>query len=340
MAGLKHFEAFQKPALLGLVDESVKDKVPTIADQFLPEVGVYSAEVAYNVIRTSQYIASYVGPGAEFPIMDRNEIAQVMRGDAGKMGIKHIVTEEEMLKLQEGRRTSQEQNSIIDAITIKGVDLIDAVQRQIDATKMRALGFGTFEHRKNGVKLAVDFGVPAEHKVALLPGADWNTAGRDKLGDLIAFADQYEVTNGARPETMLMSRQTFSKLATDAVIIAEAGRSEGARRVSEAEVNEVLEANGLPKVTIVGVLKVVVKRFDSDETETIELMPENRIVFLSQGVGEYLLAPTVEKDYEPGIVLLAKDEDEPIQSVLKATAAGFPAVKNPYLIFHADVYTP
>lgn len=340
MAGIKHFEVFQKPALAGLVDETVKDKVPTIGDEYLPDVNAYSSEIAYDIIKTSQYIAPYIGVGAEAPLMDRDAIAKVLRGDAGKMGIKHMITEEEMLKLQEGRRSSQEQGAILDALTVQGVRLIDAVQKRMDITKMLALCTGTFTHNKNGVKIAVDFGVPAEHKVALLPGADWNTEGRDVLGDLIAFADQYEETNGIRPEKMLMSRQTFGKLALNPIVLAEAGRSEGARRASEVEVNAVLEANGLPQATIVGVRSATSKNFEDDGNEVIEFLPENRIVFLSQGVGEYRVTPTVENDYEPGIALIARDEDEPIRSILKAVGAGFPAVMNPYLIFHADVYTP
>lgn len=322
-----------------MVDETVQDKLPTVGDTYLPNVDTHSTEVAYDIVKTAHYIAPYIGVGGEAPVIDRPAVARALRGDAGKMGIKHIVTEEEMLKIQEGQRSTAEQQAVLDKITEDGVRLVDAVQKQMDVTKLTALFKGAFTHNKAGVKINVDFGIPAEHKVALLPGADWRVADRDIIGDLIEFADTYEATNGFRPEKMFMSRQTFALLAKNEGVIAEAGRSEFARRASAEDVNAVLAANDLPPVELVGTRTAPIKAFDSDETEIIEFLPEGRIVFLSQGVGEYMVAPTVENDYQPGIALVARDEDEPIRSILKAVAAGFPAVKNPNLIFHADVFT-
>ena len=96
---------------------------------------------------------------------------------------------------------------------------------------------------------------------------------------------------------------------------------------------------GLPPIQVVTDRKVTVKDIYTGNDEVIEFMPANRIVMLSEGIGEFLLGPTVENDFQPGIVLEAKDKDEPIQSILRAVAAGFPALEKPSLIFHADVYT-
>jgi hypothetical protein len=125
---------------------------------------------------------------------------------------------------------------------------------------------------------------------------------------------------------------------TNTVIVAEAGRPDGSARVSQAQLNEVLTGFGLPPVQIVTDRKVTVKDIYTGADEVIEFMPANRIVFLSEGVGEFLLGPTVENEFQPGIALEAKDKDEPIQSILRAVAAGFPALEAPSLIFHADVF--
>ena len=102
---------------------------------------------------------------------------------------------------------------------------------------------------------------------------------------------------------------------------------------SRKKLNEVLQGYGLPTIQIVDDRKVTVKDIYTGEQEVIEFMPENRIVFLSEGVGNFLVGPTVENGFQPGIVLEAKDVDEPIQSILRAVAAGFPAVEDPALIF-------
>lgn len=337
MAGITHLEDFQKPALRGLVDESVKDAQPTLGDTFLPSVNVYSTKFAYDIIKNSKYIGAMIGYGAEPPVVDRDAVAN-MSGELAKMGLKYIATEEELLALNQARSNSEKQG-IIDSLTVESLKLVEAIQRRVAITKMEAVAKGTFTYNKNGVKVSVDFGVPAAHKVALTGGADWDVTNRDVIADLLGFMETYEDSTGRTPEHMLMSRQAFGKLMRNTVIIAEAGKPTGVTRATEADVQAVLESNGLPRVTILTDRKVTVKDVYTGNMETIEYMPENRVVFVSQGLGEFLFGPTVENNFEPGIALSAYDKDEPIQSILRAVATGFPAIKSPELLFHADVYT-
>jgi hypothetical protein len=337
MAGLQNFEEFTKPALQGLVDETVQDTVPSIADRFLPNMNVYSNTFAYDIIKTNRYIGAMIGYGSEPPVVDRDAVASKM-GSIAKMGLKYIATEEELLMLHQARNEG-EKTQMIEKLTLKGVDLVQAIQRRIDVIKMEALTKGAFAYDKNGVKVSVDFGIPAEHKVALSGGADWDVADRDVIGDLLNFVETYEASNGRAPSAILMSREANAKLLRNSVIVTEAGRPEGSTRVSQAELNEVLSGFGLPPIQIVLDRKVTVKNVYTGADEVIEFFPANRVVMLSEGVGNFLLGPTVENNFQPGIHLDAYDKNEPIESILRAVAAGFPALENPALIFHADVYT-
>ncbi|AYV74320.1 major capsid protein [Bacillus sp. PK3-056] len=337
MAGITHLKEFQKPSLRGLVDASVRDAVPTLGDRFLPNANTYSNTFSYDIIKTNKYIGAMIGYGSEPPVVDRDAVASKM-GEIAKMGLKYIATEEELLALHQARNDG-EHAAMVDKLTLKGVDLVNAIQRRIDVIKMEALTKGNFAYNKNGVKVSVDFGVPAEHKVALTAGADWNETDRDVIADLLGFVATYEATNGQSPSVILMSREAQAKLLTNKIIVTEAGRPVGSTRVSQAELNEVLGGFGLPPIQVVTDRKVTVKDIYTGNDEVIKFMPANRIVMLSEGIGEFLLGPTVENDFQPGIVLEAKDKDEPIQSILRAVAAGFPALEKPSLIFHADVYT-
>lgn len=337
MAGITHLQEFQKPALRGLVDETVKDTVATLADKYIPTSETYSNTFSYDIIKTNKYIGAMIGYGSEPPVVDRDAVASKM-GEIAKMGLKYIATEEELLALHQAR-SNGEKTAMVEKLTLKGVDLVDAIQRRIDVTKMEALTKGKFEYNKNGVKVAVDFGIPAEHKVALTSPNDWDNAERDVIGDLLGFVETYETTNGETPSVILMSREAQAKLLRNQVIIAEAGRPTGSTRVSQEELSAVLTGFGLPPIEIVKDRKVTVKNVYNGENETIEFFPVNRVVMLSEGIGEYLLGPTVEGDFQPGIVLEAKDRDEPIQSILRAVAAGFPTIEQPSRIFHADVFT-
>lgn len=336
MAGITHLKEFQKPALRGLVDASVQDAVPTLGDRFLPNANIYSNTFAYDIIKTNKYIGAMIGYGSEPPVVDRDAVASKM-GEIAKMGLKYIATEEELLALHQARNNG-EKSAMVDRLTLKGVDLVSALQRRISVIKMEALTKGTFAYNKNGVKVNVDFGIPAQHKVALTSPDNWDDSNRDVIGDLLGFVATYEATNGQSPSVILMSREAQAKLLVNKVIVTEAGRPAGSTRVSQAELNEVLGGFGLPPVQIVTDRKVTVKDIYSGNDEVIEFMPANRIVMLSEGVGEFLLGPTVENEFQPGIVLEAKDKDEPIQSILRAVAAGFPALEKPSLIFHADVF--
>lgn len=336
MAGITHLQEFQEPALRGLVDESVQDAVPTLGDRFLPNENTYSNTFAYDIIKTSKHIGAMIGYGSEPPVVDRDAVAK-MHGEIAKMGLKYIATEEELLALHQARNDG-EKLAMIERLTVKGIDIVQAIQRRIDVIKMEALTKGTFAYNKNGVKVGVDFGVPAEHKVALT-GSGWDDVNRDVIADLLNWVEVYENTNGRAPSVILMSREANAKLLRNLVVVVEAGRPEGSTRVSQAELNSVLNGFGLPSIQIVADRKVTVKDIYTGQEEVIEFFPANRVVMLSEGVGNFLLGPTVENNFQPGIVLQAKDKDEPIESILRAVAAGFPAVEQPELIFHADVFT-
>ena len=126
------------------------------------------------------------------------------------MGLKYIATESELLALHQARNNG-EKSAMVERLTVKGLDLVEAISRRIDVIKMEALTKGTFAYNKNGVKVAVDFGIPAEHKVALT-GEGWNDVNRDVVGDLLSWVDTYVDSTGQRPSVILMSREANAKL--------------------------------------------------------------------------------------------------------------------------------
>lgn len=339
MAGITHLQEFTESSLRGLVDETVKDAVPTLGDRYLPNADTFSNSFAYDIIKSSKHIGAMIGHGAEAPVVDRDQVAS-MHGEIAKMGLKYIATEEELLALHQARSTG-EKDAMVDQLTVKGVDLVQAIQRRVAVIKMEALTKGKFDYQKNGVKVNVDFGIPAENKVALTDTADWDTADHDVIGDLLQWTGDYADTNGQEPDAIYLSREVQALLLKNSVIVNEAsGANSGRNRVSVEELQSVLGGYGLPPVNVVTDRKVTIKNLYTGASESIEFFPVNRVVMLSEGVGNYLFGPTVENNFQPGITLTAEDERAPIRSVMESVAAGFPAIEQPSLIFHADVYTP
>lgn len=339
MAGITHLEEFQKPALRGLVDETVQDKVITIGDRFLPDENTYSTTFAYDIVKSNKYVASMIGHGAESPIVDRNEVASMV-GEIAKMGLKYVTTEEEILALHQARSNAEKQ-AMIDNLSFEGVQLVQAMQRRVDLIKMEALTKGIFDYKKHGIIKRVDFQIPQENKIALTEGNDWTNPDHDVIGDLLEWVRMYEdQNNGDSPSVILISREVQSLLLKNSVVVTEAlGDANGRKRVSVDELNGVLSGYGLPPIEVVTDRKVTVKKLDADGHEVIEYFPVNRVVMLSEGIGNYLYGPTVENEFQPGIVLMAEDLRSPIRSVIECVAAGFPVIEQPHRIFHADVYT-
>lgn len=335
MAELTSLREFQKETLRGLIDESIENRTPSFADRFLPQRETYSTTFAYDIIKTNTHIAAMIGVGAEPPVIDRDAVAS-MHGKIAKFGIKYIATEEELMAIFQAR-SNGERTAVVDKLLTKATDLAAMVQRRFDVTKLQAIGLGKFVYNDNNVKVDVDFGIPADHKKTLTLTDMWTDAAADPIGNLQDWVATYVATNGKQPDTILTSREVMASLMKNPNVILESGRPAGVTRATQADVQNVLASYGLPAIEVVDDRSITVKNVYTGENEVIEFFPKNRVVMVSAGLGEFLVGPTVENNFQPGVFVDAYDRKEPIESILRAVGAGFPAMENPALLFHADV---
>lgn len=340
MAGITHIAELKEAPLKALAREVDRQALEIQDDilAFLPDEEIYDLEFAYNVVKTTSQMGAMIGFGAEPPVRDRDEVARRM-GEIAKFGWKDIVTETELLKLHNPRNDA-EFKALVDAITANGAKMVKETRDRINVSKLQALTTGQVTYDDNNVKITIDYteDMPAEHKVVLTGGDTWANPEHDVIGDLIAWSQQYEETNGRKADAIYLTRKTQALLLKNAVIVNEvAGSGSGRVRVSNDELSTVLGAYGLPPVRLVTKTSANVKSPITGEVNSIDLFPENRVVFVSNGAGTFKLGPTVENNFRPGIVLQAYDKHEPIQSILRTAAAGFPVIENPGLLFYADV---
>ena len=340
MAGITHI-AELKPESLGRLAQEVDKQALEIQDDiltYLPDEPIYDLEFAYNVVKTSSQMGAMIGFGAEPPVRDRDEVAKRM-GEIAKFGWKDIVTENELLKLHNPRNNA-EFKALVDAITANGAKMVKETRDRINVSKLQALATGQVTYDDNNVKITIDFteDMPAEHKVVLTGDNTWANPEHDVIGDLLDWNNQYEETNGKKADAIYLTRKVQALLLKNAVIVNEvAGATSGRVRVSKEELNTVLGAYGLPAVRLVSKTSANVKSPITGQINKIDLFPENRVLFVSGGAGTFKLGPTVENNFQPGIVLQAYDKNEPIQSILRTAAAGFPVIENPSLLLYADV---
>jgi hypothetical protein len=340
MAGITHIQNFTEPALRGLVDESmaIREENPTFGQKYLPNLTVYSNTFTYDIIKKSKNLAAFIGYGAEPPVMDRDAVAQKF-GSLAAFGLQYIATIEELMALNQARNDG-EKNALIDKLERKTIDIINGIQEFTDVLRAQALTTGRLQYTGTDVKINFDYQIPAEHKIARTGVNAWTSVDADILGDLIAWNEVYSKSNNGKvADEVLMPQEVFALLTKNKSIIAEARPGiAGVTRISQAEVSSVLQGYGLPTITVVRNRSTTVKNMYTGADESVEFYPAGRVVFLSQGVGNFYYGPNPEaEDYTPGLVVRATDEIRPKRSIIDGYAAGFPIIEVPSLILHADV---
>lgn len=339
MAGIEHLKEFQKPALRGFIDASMKANFDELqfVEQFIGNEVTYNTHYAYDIIQRSNHIAAMIGVGAEKPVVDRHASASKM-GELAHFGLKDVITIEELYAIHQAR-SNGEKNAVVEKLLNRSADLVDALKLRIRVEKLKALALGKNGYDKNGVKIELDYGIPAEQKIALTSGQDWAVADRDVIGDILGWVEIYRKANGKKPENMLLTRSVLNKLTDNKTIIAEARpMTPGATRVSLAEVNEVLSRYGIPTIIVVEETSIEVKDIYTGKNEVIEVFPENRVVFASKGAGVFLTGPNPDaENFEPVATLEAYDVRTPKRSVIEVAQSGFAILENPTLVMHVDV---
>ena len=339
MAGITHLAEFQEAALRGLVDESVhlREENPTFAQKFLPNLNVYSTNFAYDIVKQSKHMAAFIGYGAEPPVMDRDAVATKF-GSLAAFGLQYVATVEELMALNQAR-SNGERAALVEKLERKAVDISEGIQDFADVLRAQALTMGKLNYTDGEVKISFDYQVPTAHKIALVGGETFDNTTADILGKLIEWNETYIKSNGKKADVMLIPSEIMAHMTKNASIIAEARPGvTGVTRISTKEVLEVLEGFDLPTVEIVRTRTKSVTNMYTGEVEAVEFFPANRIVFISEGLGNFYYGPNPEADnFEPGIIVKATDEDRPRRSILEGYAAGFPVIEKPSLLLHADV---
>ena len=341
MSGIEHLKEFQPEFLAGLVDQSMalREENPSFGQRFLPNETIYSDKFMYDIVKKTKHLASFIGYGAEPPVMDRDAVAD-KSGQLAAFGLQHIATVEELMALNQARNEG-EHNAMVEKLVTRTVDILNGMQDFTDVLRAKALTFGKLEYNdpKDGAQVTFDYQIPAEHKIALTGTSAWTDPSADAIGNLIEWDQTYsESNNGKQADVIKMPIDVFQLLSKNSGIIAEARPGTTATRVSTDEVNQVIELYNLPPIEIVRGRVTTVRNPRTGQDEAVEFYPAGRIVFLSEGLGKFFYGPNPESDdFTPGLLVRATDEKRPKRSIIEGYGAGFPVIEVPSLILHADV---
>lgn len=318
------------------------DRNRFVLSQWLPRLEV--DDLVYRFTRGGEGLtdaATFRAYDAESPIGNRPGVTRVT-GELPPISRKIRLGEYDRL------RQRRDDGAIRDAILSDAVRMARAVAARLEMARGEALYRGSLVISENGVIATVDFGRAGGHTVA--PGVLWSTvATATPLLDLITWRDTYINTNGEAPGALLMSTTVMGYLLRNAELRTLASTTAGSPAiVSQAAVNQVFAAHGLPPIYIYDAQV----RVNGAATRVI---PADRVIMLpapgnpdapdSSDLGATLLGTTAESlepefglsGVEPGVVSGSYSTKDPVAVWTKAAAIGLPVLANPDLTLAADV---
>lgn len=310
--------------------------------RFLPNREVADTTVRFRAgSRGLTEVANFRAFDAE-PEVGRRQGGKRVTIDLPALGQNIPVGEYEQLRLR---------NASDDAMLREILNTVPAVVRavadRIELLRGTVLTTGKATVNQSNFGFDDDFGRSASHTVTA--GSLWTTATVDRLGDLEAWSDTYEATNGAKPGAALMSRRVFRALASGEQFQTQLLNG-AARPATEQQVRDIVSAAGLPDIIVYD------RRVNVAGTAT-RVVADDRILLLPEPVetddyegtelgatywGQTLTSTLPEwgiADSEmPGIVAgVYRNEKPPAIAEVVSDAIALPVLANADLSFAAKV---
>lgn len=288
-------------------------------------------------------VAQFRSYDSESPISDRRGIERIM-GELPPIAEKKFLSEYARLKL----RRLAGNDPLVDAIYADAFELTRAILARMERARAEALVTGALAINENGVQQSISFSRDSAASVA--PSTLWtNTGSADVLGDLLTWLDAYVALNGEEPGAILTSRRVMSLMMRNTAFRSLAATVSGTPTViSQAAVNTVLNAHGLPSIeTYDAQLSVAgtATRVIADDKLLMLPAPSNGVP-TQNALGATYMGTTLEAqepDYglapggQAGIVAGTWKSRDPVQLWTHASAIGLPILGNANRAFVADV---
>lgn len=325
-----HLNEFQQPQLTGYV-QNVPPAREYLLASFMPEQPVYDINFAYNVIN-GKYApaASITGWDASAPLRDTKEQERAF-GQVSK--VQHGFRLDETQLLQYNRpRAEGEANAVVEGIYTSTDELAQGVDDIKEYMRAQAIYNGVlkYEDKENDIYLDIDFGIPEENK--LTASISWSETNSNPLTDLQAAVKQFQDKNQKqKPIVMHMTSTTEAHLLQNEQIRTQIyGKDNGQRLLTKADIQNVLSALGLPPYQINDDVIVI-------DDEEVQLLDDNKVVLLGANLGNTMIGPTVENNYNPGKFSVPTIKTNPPEQSVIVGEAPFPALKRKKAIVIVDV---
>lgn len=337
-----HLDEFQKETLTGYV-ENVPVQRQYLLQKFMPEETVQDINFAYNVINGAYAkAASITGWNASAPLRDRKAIEKAY-GELAKLQHSYRLDEKDLFSFEKPR-TPEERQAVIDGVYTDTDDLIVGVDDTKEWLRAQTLYTGGVDYSdpKNDVRIQFQFEMPAENRlVASIP---WSDPTSKPLTDMQAANNQFKKTNQRRtPLEVHMTSVTEARLLQNEQIRTQIyGNSNGGRILTPADLQNVFRALKLPPYVINDdvVVMEAAEIVDGQKVivdKEVQLLEDDKVVFLGDNLGSTMIGPSAEKGYATGKFANPIIHQNPPGEEVIVGETAFPAFKRPKAIVILDV---
>lgn len=199
------------------------------------------------------------------------------------------VAEKELIKIN-NPRTDAELAFVLSQLYNDAEKMTDAVKVRVEAMRMEVLSTGKIAINENGIKVTIDYKVPAGN----IKSFNWsNLTTSTPLNDLETLAAAVETESGYRPTRALTSRKVVKTICANASVRAAIYGVNSDKIVTLAALNELLVQLELPQIVV---YEGKYKKEGAKNFTTNRYFPENKIaMFGDETLGETIYGLTAEE---------------------------------------------
>lgn len=351
----------------GMADLVVEDTLTDLKrrekllDKYIPFETYRTREFLAYVVEEINTLASVMPYGVEPPVTQHGTFRKIT-AELLKTGLSYLYDEERQWEMKRAMEEAMAKKIMVmdipDPVTgevIRGTNndlakyLFGTIER-IAASQVEVLNFLTWQalqtgaidytDPRTGAKVTLDYRNPNDtsynHFPSALSGADaWDQyATANGIRDLYNDIETYLDTNGYRPSAIVMShrlrnhlmQQQATKDSASSLTVTQVGT------VSPDMLGKVLEARDLPPIITFD--EQYQNEYDNKQTYKARFLNDNRYVFLTEGMGQRAMGPTIESDGAEGVYVATREVSKfPSVDATQAVATILPVFPDPKKMF-------
>jgi len=344
MSSVAEYKEFQPENVLGYI-RALPPPLAHIGAGILPIKTIDDMKAVWDVVDVKVTAGNLLALDTEIP-MDKPPGIQEISQAIAKIGKKRMISEQEKAKLFRPRPGTKDLASGEDYVYNVLRLLSEGIDDRVEYLRWQALSVGTLTYNKYGVKISMDWGIPAGNKKTANP--KWSdTANADPLTDICTWNEILIAATGGPAVVAFCSTKVWGYLLQNQKIRNLIGYSQTGRAVgypTKAQVMQfMLNGEGLSIVTYDA------KFNEENEAGTSVLtrfLADDRFIILASasglspfGLGNVLDGPVPDNGMESGKYADFYIEREPYREVARAIQFCFPALYCPSAVLIGTVHS-